>query len=195
MQHTSHPLSLYAATKRCNEILAHSYSSIFNLNTSGLRFFTVYGPWGRPDMALFKFTKAISNNEPIEIFNNGDHVRDFTYIDDVVEMILNVVNDYPFQSTDWDGLNPDSGSSLAPWRTFNIGNGNPKPLMSYINEIENQLGIKAKKVFLPLQAGDVPETSADITKFKELYDYRPRYQIEEGVKNFINWFKEYDENY
>ena len=194
-QHTSHPLSLYAATKRCNEILAHSYSSIFNLNTSGLRFFTVYGPWGRPDMALFKFTASIVNDEPIEIYNNGNHVRDFTYIDDVVEMILRVAYDYPFKSNDWDGKNPDSSSSSFPWRTFNIGNGNPQPLMSYIKEIEKQLGKEAKKIFLPMQAGDVPETSSDISKFRELYDYMPRVQIDEGVMNFISWYKEYNEKF
>ena len=135
------------------------------------------------------------NDEPIEIYNNGNHVRDFTYIDDVVEMILRVAYDYPFKSNDWDGKNPDSSSSSFPWRTFNIGNGNPQPLMSYIKEIEKQLGKEAKKIFLPMQAGDVPETSSDISKFRELYDYMPRVQIDEGVMNFISWYKEYNEKF
>lgn len=191
LQHTSHPLSLYAATKRCNETLAHSYSSVYGLNISGLRFFTVYGPWGRPDMALFKFTDAIANNKPIEVYNNGNHTRDFTYIDDVVEMISKVAMDFPFKSDSWDGKNPDSSSSKASWRVFNIGNGNPKPLMSYINEIEKQLGIEAKKIFLPMQTGDVPATSADIEKFSNLFNYKPKVQIEEGVKRFIDWYKKY----
>ena len=192
-QHTCHPLSLYAATKRCNETLAHSYSSVYDMSISGLRFFTVYGPWGRPDMALYKFTDAIVKKVPIEIYNNGNHIRDFTYIDDVVEMISRVAMDYPFKSENWDGKSPDCGLSKASWRIFNIGNGNPKPLMSYINEIEKQLGIEAEKIFLPMQVGDVPETSADIEKFTKLFSYKPKVQIEEGVKKFIEWYKQYHE--
>ena len=179
---TCTPLSLYAATKKSNEVLAHSYSSIYGFQTSGLRFFTVYGPWGRPDMALYKFTEAISNKQPIEVYNNGNHVRDFTYIDDVVEMILKVMNDDISSNK----------NDLA--RIFNIGNGNPQPLMAYIKEIENQLGIKADKVFLPMQLGDVPETSADMTKFKDAFKYSAKTDIAEGVKNFIDWYKEYNKN-
>lgn len=179
---TCTPLSLYAATKKSNEVLAHSYSSIYGIQTSGLRFFTVYGPWGRPDMALYKFTEAINKKQPIEVYNNGNHVRDFTYIDDVVEMVLRVTNDK---------ISSDK-SNLA--RVFNVGNGNPQPLMNYILEIENQLGIQADKVFLPMQLGDVPETSADMTKFKNTFNYSAQTDIAQGVKNFIDWYKEYNKN-
>ena len=187
--HTASPLSLYAATKRSNEIIAHSYSSLFKINTTGLRFFTVYGPWGRPDMALYKFTEKIIKGEEIEVFNEGKHIRDFTYIDDVVKMILTIMKDYPFKEVD----NSSAGhSTKCPWRIFNIGNGNPQPLMTYINEIESKLGVTARKKFLPLQDGDVPETSADISKFEEFYGYGPLTQIKEGVGNFIDWYKEYE---
>lgn len=173
---TSTQLSLYAATKKSNEVIAHSYSSMYKFKSTGLRFFTVYGPWGRPDMALFKFTNAIKNNQSIEIYNNGNHTRDFTYIDDVVEMIFRII------------VNKQN-SNLS--NIYNIGNGNPKPLMSYIKEIEKQLGCESKKVFLPLQIGDVPETSADMTAYKKEYQYSAETNIEIGVEKFINWYQEY----
>ena len=189
-----HPLSLYAASKKANELLAHTYSHLYNLPTTGLRFFTVYGPWGRPDMALFKFTKAILAGEKIQVFNFGKHRRDFTYVDDIVEGVIRVL-DKPAQSNlDWSGANPDPGSSLAPWRVYNIGNNAPIELLDYIQAIENALGMEAEKELLPLQPGDVPDTYADMDDLVKEFGYKPSMTIEEGIRNFVNWYKEYDKN-
>ena len=189
-----HPLSLYAASKKANELLAHTYSHLYNLPTTGLRFFTVYGPWGRPDMALFKFTKAILAGEKIQVFNFGKHRRDFTYVDDIVEGVIRVL-DKPAQSNlDWSGANPDPGSSLAPWRVYNIGNNAPIELLDYIQAIENALGMEAEKELLPLQPGDVPDTYADVDDLVKEFGYKPSMTIEEGIRNFVNWYKEYDKN-
>ena len=158
-----HPLSLYAASKKANELIAHTYSHLYNLPTTGLRFFTVYGPWGRPDMALFKFTKAILDGEKIQVFNFGKHRRDFTYVDDIVEGVIRVLDQPAQPNPSWDGANPDPGTSLAPWRVYNIGNNSPVDLMDYIKAIEKALGMEAEKEFLPLQPGDVPDTYADVT--------------------------------
>ena len=158
-----HPLSLYAATKKSNELMAHTYSSLFDIPTTGLRFFTVYGPWGRPDMALFHFTKSIIEGTPIKVFNHGSHRRDFTYIDDIVQGIICVLDEPASCNTNWNGENPDPGSSFSPWKIYNIGNNNPVNLMDYISAIEQALGTKAKKEFLPLQPGDVPDTFADVS--------------------------------
>tara|TARA_B110000483_G_scaffold240918_1_gene322620 strand:- start:960 stop:1970 length:1011 start_codon:yes stop_codon:yes gene_type:complete len=189
-----HPLSLYAASKKANELLAHTYSHLYNLPTTGLRFFTVYGPWGRPDMALFKFTKAILAGEKIQVFNFGKHRRDFTYVDDIVEGVIRVL-DKPAQSNlNWSGTNPDPGSSLAPWRVYNIGNNAPIELLDYIQAIENALGMEAEKELLPLQPGDVPDTYADVDDLVKDFGYKPSMTIEEGIRNFVNWYKEYDKN-
>jgi UDP-glucuronate 4-epimerase len=190
--HTAdHPLSLYAATKRSNELMAHSYSAIFGLPTTGLRFFTVYGPWGRPDMALFQFTRKILAGEPIDVFNGGHHRRDFTYIDDIVEGIVRVSAHVAGPDLAWDGGNHDPGSSSAPFRIYNIGNSQPVPLLRYIEVIEECLGRKAQKRFLPLQPGDVPETWADTRKLEAAVGYRPVTPIEVGVQRFIVWFRDY----
>ena len=187
-----HPLSLYAASKKANELMAHTYSSLYNLPTTGLRFFTVYGPWGRPDMALFKFTKAILAGQKLKVFNYGNHRRDFTYIDDIVEGVIRVL-DKPAQSNpDWCGDNPDSGTSFAPWRVYNIGNNSPIELMDYIKAIESALGIEAIKELLPLQPGDVPDTYADVDDLIREFDYKPSTSVTQGVKNFVDWFKEYN---
>ena len=189
-----HPLSLYAASKKANELMAHTYSHLYNMPTTGLRFFTVYGPWGRPDMALFKFTKAILEGEKIKVFNFGKHRRDFTYVDDIVEGVIRVL-DQPAQSNpNWSGEKPDPGTSLAPWRVYNIGNNSPVELMDYISAIEEALGIKAEKELLPLQPGDVPDTYADVDDLVKDFDYKPSMGIEEGVKNFVDWYKEYKKN-
>ena len=189
-----HPLSLYAASKKANELMAHTYSHLYNMPTTGLRFFTVYGPWGRPDMALFKFTKAILEGEKIKVFNFGKHRRDFTYVDDIVEGVIRVL-DQPAQSNpNWSGEKPDPGTSLAPWRVYNIGNNSPVELMDYISAIEEALGIKAEKELLPLQPGDVPDTYADVDDLVKDFDYKPSMGIEEGVKNFVDWYQEYKKN-
>jgi len=189
-----HPLSLYAASKKANELMAHTYSHLYNMPTTGLRFFTVYGPWGRPDMALFKFTKAILEGEKIKVFNFGKHRRDFTYVDDIVEGVIRVL-DQPAQSNpNWSGEKPDPGTSFAPWRVYNIGNNSPVELMDYISAIEEALGIKAEKELLPLQPGDVPDTYADVDDLVKDFDYKPFMGIEEGVKNFVDWYKEYKKN-
>ena len=186
-----HPMSLYAASKKANELMAHTYSNLYNLPTTGLRFFTVYGPWGRPDMALFKFTKAILEGKKIQVFNNGNHRRDFTYIDDIVEGVLRVL-DKPAQPNPlWTGDNPDSGTSHAPWRVYNIGNNTPIELMDYIEAIENALGIEAIKELLPLQPGDVPDTYADVDDLVKDFNYKPSMTVKQGVKNFVEWYKEY----
>ena len=186
-----HPLSLYAASKKSNELMAHTYSHLYDLPTTGLRFFTVYGPWGRPDMALFKFTKAILAGEPIDVFNYGKHRRDFTYIDDIVEGVIRIL-DKPAQSNpDWDSANPDSGTSLAPWRVYNIGNNQPVELMDYIGALEKALGKKAEMNLLPLQPGDVPDTYANVDDLVDQFDYKPATPVEQGVANFIQWYREY----
>lgn len=186
-----HPLSLYAATKKANELMAHTYSNLYALPTTGLRFFTVYGPWGRPDMALFKFTKAMLGGESIPVFNYGKHRRDFTYIDDIVEGVVRVLDRPATSNPDWDGDQPDSGSSLCPWRVYNIGNNNPVELMDYIGALENALGVKAEMELLPLQPGDVPDTYADVGDLVSEFDYKPATSVETGVSLFIEWYRNY----
>jgi len=186
-----HPLSLYAASKKANELMAHTYSNLYNLPTTGLRFFTVYGPWGRPDMALFKFTKAILAVEKIEVFNYGKHRRDFTYIDDIVEGVIRVLDKPAESNQNWDGDDPDSGTSQAPWRVYNIGNNSPVELMDYIEALEASLGKKAEKELLPLQPGDVPDTYADVDDLVEEFGYKPSMNVRQGVESFAKWFKDY----
>jgi len=186
-----HPLSIYAATKKSNELMAHAYSHLFDLPTSGLRFFTVYGPWGRPDMALFKFTKAIINGETIQVYNNGDHQRDFTYIDDIVEGIVRIRDYPPERNTTWDAFTPDPGTSSAPWRVCNIGNSQPVQLMDYIEELQNSLGRVARIEHLELQPGDVQSTYAEIDHLQALINYKPRVDVREGIQRFVEWYKEY----
>lgn len=191
-QSTDHPLSLYAATKKSNEVMAHSYSFLFGIPCSGLRFFTVYGPWGRPDMALFLFTKAILENRPIDIFNNGEMQRDFTYIDDIVEGIIRVLDRPPKISNDWSGDQPDPASSgVAPYRVFNIGRGETIQLMKYIEIIERKLGKTAEKNWLPMQPGDVPVTSADTRDLERETGFRPGTTLEVGVSAFVDWYLDY----
>lgn len=186
-----HPLSLYAATKKANELMAHTYSNLYNLPTTGLRFFTVYGPWGRPDMALFKFTKAMLAGESIPVFNYGKHRRDFTYIDDIVEGVIRVLDRPATSNPDWDGANPDSGTSKAPWRVYNIGNNSPVELMDYIGALEESLGIEADKEMLPLQDGDVPDTYANVDDLVKEFDYKPDMPVKTGVANFVKWYKDF----
>ena len=186
-----HPLALYGATKKSNELLAHSYSHLFGLPTTGLRFFTVYGPWGRPDMALFKFTRAILEGEPIDVYNHGQMVRDFTYIDDIIEGIVRLVEKPAQADTEFAPDKPDAGTSSAPWRIFNIGNGQPTPLMDYINALEDSLGMEAKKNFLPMQPGDVPATSADTSRLGQWVGFRPDTPVRTGVERFVRWYKAY----
>jgi UDP-glucuronate 4-epimerase len=186
-----HPISLYAATKKANELMAHTYSYLYGLPTTGLRFFTVYGPWGRPDMALFKFTKAILEGKPIEVYNYGKMKRDFTYIDDVIEGIVRLLNRIPQPDPNWDGKQPDPGTSSAPYRIYNIGNNKPEDLLNFISVLERELGKEAQKVFLPLQAGDVPETFADIDDLIRDVGFKPKITIEEGIKRFVEWYKGY----
>ena len=186
-----HPLSLYAASKKSNELMAHTYSHLYNIPTTGLRFFTVYGPWGRPDMALFKFTKAIIEGKKIQVFNYGKHRRDFTYIDDIVEGVIRVLDKPASSNERWSGDQPDPGSSPAPWRVYNIGNNSPVELMDYIEAIESSLGKKADKELLPLQPGDVPDTFADVDDLVKEFDYKPSTSVSDGIEQFINWYKEY----
>ena len=188
-----HPLSIYAATKKSNELMAHTYSHLYNIPVSGLRFFTVYGPWGRPDMALFIFTRKIVNGEKIDIFNNGKHKRDFTYIDDIVEGVVRVSDKVVTANKNWNSDKPDPATSKAPYRLYNIGNNSPVDLMYFIELIEKNLGKKAGKNYLPLQPGDVPETYADVDALIDYVDYSPSTSIETGVKSFIKWFKDYYE--
>jgi len=188
-----HPLSLYAATKKSNELFAHTYSHLYELPTTGLRFFTVYGPWGRPDMALFLFTKAILNDKPIDVFNHGNMMRDFTYVDDVVESITRLLKRSAQPNPKWSGTNPDPGSSYAPYKVYNIGNNTPVKLMEFIEAIEKKLGKTAKKNYLPLQAGDVPETYANVEDLFRDIDFKPETTIQEGVNKFIEWYLEYYE--
>ena len=186
-----HPLSLYAATKKSNELMAHTYSSSFGVPVTGLRFFTVYGPWGRPDMALFLFTDAILKGEPINVFNNGKMKRDFTYVEDIVEGIYRLMSVPPENDKNWDASDPDPATSYAPYQLFNIGNNSPVELMDYIGAIEQKLGKVAEKNFMPLQIGDVPETYADVSALEKKVDYKPATTVKEGVGHFIDWYKEY----
>ncbi|HLR31981.1 MAG TPA: NAD-dependent epimerase [Fodinibius sp.] len=186
-----HPMSLYAASKKANELMAHTYSNLFNIPTSGLRFFTVYGPWGRPDMALFLFAEAMLNDEPINVFNHGRMERDFTYIDDIVEGIARLVPKPPSPNASWSGDTPEPATSFAPYRIFNIGNSNPVQLMDFIREIEKQLGIEAQKKMLPIQPGDVPKTWANVDDFFEYTDFKPQVGVEEGIRNFVDWYRSY----
>jgi len=186
-----HPMSLYAASKKANELMAHTYSNLFNVPATGLRFFTVYGPWGRPDMALFLFTKAMLNGDPIKVFNHGKMQRDFTYIDDIVESIIRLIPKFPQADPGWDGESPDPSTSFTPYRVFNIGNSSPVKLTDFIREIEKQLGVTARKKLLPMQPGDVPKTWADVDDLFEYIDFKPRVGIEEGIRNFVDWYKSY----
>ncbi len=190
-QNVDHPLSLYGATKKANELMAHTYSHLYNLPTTGLRFFTVYGPFGRPDMALFLFTKSIIEGKPIDVFNYGKHRRDFTYVDDIVEGVVRTMDHTAEPNPDWDAASPDPGTSRAPYRIYNIGNQQPVELMRYIEVIEECLGKTAEKNLLPLQPGDVPDTYADVTDLIADVDYKPNTPIETGVKNFIDWYLDY----
>jgi UDP-glucuronate 4-epimerase len=187
----SHPLSLYAASKRATELMAHSYAALFDLPVTGLRFFTVYGPWGRPDMALFLFARAILEGRPIEVFNHGHHQRDFTYVDDIVEGVLRVANRIAAPNPAWDGNHPDPASSRAPYRIYNIGSNRPVPLMRYIEVLEDCLGRKAEKIMMPLQPGDVPDTFANVDELINDMGYKPNTPIETGIRNFVTWFREY----
>lgn len=190
-QPTEHPLTLYAATKKANEQMAHSYAHLYGIRSTGLRFFTVYGPWGRPDMALFLFTKAILEGNPIKVFNNGHHKRSFTFIDDIVEGVVHTLDRPPTGNEAWDGKHPDPATSKAPYRLFNIGNEQPVELLRYIEVLEACLGRKATMQLLPLQAGDVPDTEADVSELIEHIGYRPRVSVEEGVSRFVEWYREY----
>ena len=187
----NHPLSVYAASKKSNELMAHTYSYLYQLPTTGLRFFTVYGPWGRPDMALFKFTKAILQEKPIDVFNYGKHTRDFTYIDDIVEGVIKTLDNPAISNVDWNSNQPDPATSKAPWRIYNIGNNKPVQLMDYIDALEKTLGKKAKINFLSLQPGDIPDTYANTDNLNEKFNYKPSTSVIEGVSNFVKWFKEY----
>lgn len=184
-----HPVSLYAASKKSNELMAHTYSHLFGLPTTGLRFFTVYGPWGRPDMALFLFTKAILEDRPIDVFNYGEMKRDFTYVDDIVEGVIRVIDNPPKGNPDWSGQMPDPSCSKAPYKVYNIGNSNPVKLMDFIEAIEKSLGKEAQKNMMPIQPGDVPATWADVTDLIEDLDYQPNTPIQEGINQFIDWYK------
>ena len=190
-QNVDHPLSLYAASKKANELMAHTYSHLYSLPTTGLRFFTVYGPWGRPDMALFKFTRAILAGEPIQVFNHGRHRRDFTYIDDIVEGVIRSLDRPAPANPDWNGGQPDPGTSSAPWRVYNIGSNRPVELLDYIAALEQALGKSAVKVLLPLQPGDVPDTYADVDDLVAQFQYQPATPVEEGIRRFVAWYRDY----
>ena len=188
---TEHPMALYAATKKANEMMAHSYSHLFDLPTSGLRFFTVYGPWGRPDMALFLFAEAMRKGDSINVFNHGKMIRDFTYVDDIVESIARLVVKPPKRNDDWNGDEPRIDASSAPFRIFNIGNGAPVELMRYIEAVETALGVKGKYNMMDIQPGDVPATHADTSALQEYIGFKPQTKVEEGVSRFISWYKDY----
>lgn len=190
-QNVDHPLSLYAASKKSNELMAHTYSHLYHLPTTGLRFFTVYGPWGRPDMALFKFTQAILAGEAIQVFNYGKHRRDFTYIDDIVEGVIRVLDRPAPPNPHWNSANPDPGTSSAPWRVYNIGNNQPVELMDYIAALESALGKKAEMNLVPLQAGDVPDTYASVEDLVGEFKYKPATTVEEGIGRFVAWYQNY----
>ncbi|EHQ52084.1 NAD-dependent epimerase [Ectothiorhodospira sp. PHS-1] len=186
-----HPMSLYAASKKANELMAHTYSSLYGLPTVGLRFFTVYGPWGRPDMALFMFTRNILEGKPIDVFNYGRHRRDFTYIDDIVEGVIRTLDRVAEPNPAWSGAEPDSATSFAPYRLYNIGNNQPVELLHYIQVLEDCLGMKAEKNLLPLQPGDVPDTYADVQDLVNDVGYRPCTPVEQGVENFVRWYRDF----
>lgn len=186
-----HPVSLYAATKKANELMAHTYASLYKIPCTGLRFFTVYGPWGRPDMALFLFTKAILESRPIDVFNYGKMQRDFTYIDDITEGVVRVMDKVPAPDPHWSGDDPDSATSYAPYKLYNIGNNNPVELMQFIGVLEDCLGKKAEKNLLPMQAGDVPATYADVDDLIRDVGFKPSTSLEEGIRKFVEWYKEY----
>jgi len=190
-QAVNHPISLYAATKKANELMAHTYSHLYDLPTTGLRFFTVYGPYDRPDMALQKFTRNILGNRPIQIFNYGKHKRDFTYIDDIIEGVVRVIDNVPKQNPTWDAEMPDPSFSSAPYRLYNIGRNKPEELMLYINSLEKYLGLEADKELLPLQPGDVPDTYADVDDLVNDLKYKPSVSVDDGVRRFVTWYKEY----
>mgnify|MGYP006416213397 CR=1 FL=1 len=188
-----HPVSLYAASKKANELMAHTYSHLYSLPTTGLRFFTVYGPWGRPDMALFLFTKAILAGEPIDVFNNGDMIRDFTYVEDIVEGVVRVIDRAPVADPNWDGNRPNPATSAAPYRVYNIGNSSPQNLMRYIEVLEENLGKSAIKNFMPMQSGDVRATQADTQRLSSDTGYKPDTTIEFGIAKFVEWYREFYE--
>ncbi len=188
-----HPVSLYAATKKSNELMAHTYSSLYDLPTTGLRFFTVYGPWGRPDMAYFKFVKAILNGDSIDVYNHGNMSRDFTYIDDIVEGVIRVTDRIATVNESWTGERPDPSSSYAPYRVYNIGNNAPVSLLEFIETIEQCLGMEAKKNFMPMQDGDVPSTYADVSKLMADVDFKPQTSLKQGIERFVSWYREYYE--
>ena len=190
-QNLDHPISMYAATKKANELMAHTYSHLFALPTTGLRFFTVYGPWGRPDMALFLFTRAMLAGEPIEVFNNGEMVRDFTYVDDIVEGVIRVTDKIATPDPAFDPAHPDPATSNAPYRVFNIGNNRPTPLMDYIGALEAALGVTARKNFLPMQLGDVPATSANTDALDAWVGFKPDTRVADGVRRFVDWYRGY----
>lgn len=186
-----HPAAIYAASKRANELMAHSYSHLYGLPTTGLRFFTVYGPWGRPDMALFLFTRKMLAGEPIPVFNHGQHRRDFTYVDDIAEGVVRILYKTAEPDPGWSSDTPTLGTSCAPWRIYNIGNGDPVPLMDYIHRLEECLGIEADKEFLPMQPGDIEATNADVSGLFDAVGYRPQVSVNEGVKAFVDWYRDY----
>ena len=186
-----HPVSLYAASKKSNELMAHTYSSLYQLPTTGLRFFTVYGPWGRPDMALFLFTKGILEGTPINIFNNGDMIRDFTYIDDIVEGVVRATDKIPQPDPAWSGDDPDPASSYAPYRVYNIGNSAPVRLMDFVEAIEKSVGKKSLKNMMPIQPGDVPSTCADVSALEKAVGFKPRTSVDEGINRFVGWYRDY----
>jgi UDP-glucuronate 4-epimerase len=186
-----HPISLYAASKKSNELMAHTYSYLFNLPTTGLRFFTVYGPWGRPDMAIFLFTKAMIEGKPINVFNNGNMRRDFTYVDDIINGVLRVIANPAESNTQWDAEKPDPASSRIPYKVLNIGKGKPVKLLDFVEEIETSLGIVAEKNYMPLQDGDVEETWADVDPLEMEYGYEPKVEVSEGIPHFVNWYKSF----
>jgi len=190
---TEHQVSLYAATKKSNEMMAHTYSHLYGIKTTGLRFFTVYGPWGRPDMAPMLFTDAILNDKPIKVFNNGKMSRDFTYIDDIVDGIIKVVDNPSTANESWDAYNPEISSSSAPYKIYNIGNNSPLPLMQFIETLEDTLGKKAEKNFMPMQDGDIISTYADVTKLIEDFDYKPKTDLKKGIDSFVNWYRNFYE--
>ncbi len=186
-----HPISLYAASKKANELMAHTYSYLYQLPTTGLRFFTVYGPWGRPDMALFLFTKAILENKPIQVFNNGEMQRDFTYIDDIVEGVIRVMKTIPKADPDWSPKDPTPSSSCVPYKLYNIGNNQPVALMDFVRAIEKAIGKKAEIDYLPMQPGDVPATYADVSDLISDTGFKPATPVDQGVQNFVDWYREY----
>ena len=191
IQSVDHPVSLYAATKKSNELMAHTYSHLYGLPTTGLRFFTVYGPWGRPDMALFLFTKAILNDQPIKVFNHGKMIRDFTYIDDIVQSVMQIINKPSLSDNLFNTKSPNPSSSWAPYRVFNIGNSTPTSLLDYIDAIENEIGKKSQKLFLPIQPGDVPETESDTSLLESWIGFKPNTSIKKGIKQFITWYRDF----